>query len=331
MKEKKWLKALIAYLALIAVCAIVIYAIPSIKGMLVSTYLAEQGEINLTNDAEAFVIRDEKVYVAKNAATISRAAKRGKLYKAGSAIVEYSGTGLETGQEKYAYVLSKLGENVLQSEKGTTRYAGYIEYRIDGAEHFLNPEHITEYSLKQLQEAATNPVETAKGKCGVGDPVFKVVKNGKYYLTYYLPNEEATNYYEGNTVTVSVNNSDITAKVYSLRKGKDNTRIILRCGMMYDGCLTDRTVKIKVRTSGAKGLVIKDKSIVEKDGYKGVLVKDKLGNYHFNRISVKADDGDNCIVYQDLFMDEDSNFVETISIYDEIVESPSDKDIENSK
>ena len=332
MKNKKVIGGAIAYGILIAVCILIIYVIPSVRGMLVSTYLAEQGEITLTNEAEAYVVRNKKVYVSKQSTTIKRVAETGKLYKAGSSIVQMSGEGLTDSGGTYNQILSHLGKKTKKTDSGNTKFAGYIEYKIDGAESSLVPRRISKLNHADFDEYTSLDLKsTAKDKCAAGDPIFKVVKNGKYYLIIYVSPEDSERYYEGDDVKVSVGDTNLTAKVDTVKRGKKETKVVLKCGMMYDGCLTDRKVKIVVTTSSAKGLKLEDRSIVTKNKQKGVLVKNKLGNYVFKPICVKADDGQYCVVYQDVFMDEEYNFVETISIYDEIVASPSEKDIKEAE
>ena len=77
--------------------------------------------------------------------------------------------------------------------------------------------------------------------------------------------------------------------------------------------------------------MILTKSIVKKDGRKGVITKDKIGMLKFKAISIKADNGEKAAVYEDIFMDSKGNYVKTISTYDEVVKSPSRRDIKNAK
>ena len=60
---------------------------------------------------------------------------------------------------------------------------------------------------------------------------------------------------------------------------------------------------------------------------KGVFVKNKLGEHVFKPISIKADDGERCVVFSDIYVDENGNFVETIKTYDEIVTAPDEEEI----
>lgn len=330
--KRKWLVGIIAYVGLIAICMLVVYVIPSVRGMLVSTYLAEQGEISLTDEVEAYVVRDERVYVAGKPASVEHIADSSKLYKAGSKVVEMTGEGVPSSGQVYTQILTSLNGKVEATEEGYTKDAGYIVYKVDGYERQLRPKKIKKLEHEILEDASSAVLKkTANGDCAKNDPIFKVVKNGKYYLICFVDNEDAERYYEGQTVSVSVDDQEISARVSLVKKAETETKIVLKCGMMYDSYLTDRKVNIVITTSEAKGLKLEDKSIFEKDGKRGVLVKNKIGEYVFKPVCVKADDGEYCVVYQDVYMDENSNFVETLSIYDEVIAKPSEKDIENAE
>jgi hypothetical protein len=78
--------------------------------------------------------------------------------------------------------------------------------------------------------------------------------------------------------------------------------------------------------------MLEDSSIViTSDGQKGVFIKNKLGEHVFRPIAVKADDGRKCVVYSDIYVDAEGNFVETLKTYDEIVAQPTDEDLKSKK
>ena len=82
----------------------------------------------------------------------------------------------------------------------------------------------------------------------------------------------------------------------------------------------------------AEGLVLEDGSIVEApDGTCGVFVINKLGEHVYTPVRTKADDGTKCVVYSDIYVDENGNYVETIGTYDEVIAEPSEEDIASLK
>lgn len=331
--KRKWLIGIIAYIGLIVICAVVVYVFPSVRGLLTSTYVVEQGELALTDDITGYVIRDEQVYVADRACHVERVAKTGTLYKTGAEAVKFSegGNAATETENKYKAVMSLLGDSVKKTSDGIANSPGYISFYTDGYEGRLCPENIKDIKMSEYEAINTGLMTgTVKGECTQGDPVFKLTKNSKWYVVFFVDKEEADNYYEGDTVDITI--GDVTDKAYvnEVTEGKHVYRIVLKCGFFYKGCLKNRKIEATITTMNARGLLLETKSIVEKDGKRGVLVKDKLGNYTFTPVAIKADDGKTSVAYQDLFMDEKGNFVETIGIYDEIVSRPTKKEIEEA-
>lgn len=355
--RKKWFVAILIYIGLFALCCIVLYAVPSVRGMLERTYIAEYGRIDVSDEVSAFIVRDEKVYVAAQASTINRLAQPDKLVKANTRVVEltpdeaaikeeeaaraetegrYHGskkqaddasTEIELG--KYGEILAELGDNVGVTEQGYTKNAGYISYYVDGAEAKLSTnalDSLTYDDFKKLTDRKA--VEVPEKKCATGQPVFKVTRNGKWYLVYYLDNEDAEKYEAGDTVTVELGGNPVTVTVSRLDQGTKTTKVVLSCKAFFDGFLEMRSLDTKVTVASAEGLVLQDRSIVDApDGRRGVFVKNKLGEHIFKPIRVKADDGTKCVAYSDIYVDDGGNYVETIGTYDEIVTEPSEEDM----
>lgn len=348
---KKWLIAIVVYIGLIAVCCIAIYAVPFLGDKLERTYIAEYGSIDVTDEVSAFIVRDEKVYTASQPSYIKRLAKDGKLIIGNTKVVELTpdengiqaekeaeatgknkgkpGEGLSKG--RYNSIMTELGDSVAVTEDGTSKNAGYVSYHVDGAEAKLSTNAIDDLTYDDFRDLTDrNALTTPKSKCGTGYPVFKIVRNGKWYLVYYLSNEEAEKYYPGQTVNVDMDGSEVTVTVSQTETGKKNTKIVLSCKSFFEGFLEIRNLDTTVTVERADGLLLEDQSIVEApDGKRGVFVKDKLGNHVFKPVKVKADDGRKCVAYSDIYMDEEGNYVETIGTYDEIIANPSDDDIKS--
>ena len=390
--NRKWIVAILTYIGLIALCCIVVYAIPSVKGMLERTYIAEQGSIDVTDEVSGFIVRDEVVYVADRSSTIVRSAESGQLVKAGTRVAELTPTGVdpdeleaseesaaetaeaaeaegdeaagtddkgkedkdkgtetgdadaagdgeaaeETEEEdsagktgKYSKIMKELGDSVVYTQDGTTLDAGYISYNVDGAESKLTISNIDSLSEKDLKDlTGRKSIETPDKKCDKGYPVFKVIRNQKWYLVFFLENDDAAKYIEGDTVDIDINGQPVSVRVARVDSGTKTTKVVLSCKTFYDGFFDTRVLDTTVTFVSATGLVLEDASIVEApDGMIGVFVKNKLGEHVFTPVRIKADNGKKCVVYEDIYVDSDGNFVETIGTYDEIIAEPSEEDI----
>lgn len=355
--KKKWIAGIIIYIALLAASLIVVYAVPSLKGMLEKTYVTEYGKIDIEDEVSAYIVRDETVYVAGQDSEVRILADTNVLTKARTKIVELTPiidesveAAKETGPDadqaaaeaaaqangespdnvsrKYVKLREELGDDVIYSENGKSKTAGYISFFIDGAENSLSTDKIDDLSKSDYDDLTSlRKVSTATGKCGKGDPIFKVTNNSKWYLVFYIDNNAGKKYYEGRNVTVELADKEVSARVKQVQEGKDATKVILSCKTFFEGFLEERSLKTTVTVASAEGLVLQDSSIVKKGEQIGVFVKNKLGEHKFKPISIKADDGERCVVYSDIYVDEEGNFVETIKTYDEIVAEPTEEEI----
>ena len=355
--KKKWITAIIVYAALLTACIVVVYAVPSLRGMLEKTYVTEYGKIDIADEVSAYIVRDETVYVAAQDCEIKRVAETNKLLKAGTRAVEITPilneeteaakeAGPDASQEqaeaaaeaneeapdnisrRYAKVMEDLGDNVRSTEKGYTRDSGYVSFCIDGAEAALSTDRLADLSRSDYEDLTKlRAIDTPDRKCGKGDPVFKVTSNSKWYLVFYIDNKAGEKYYEGRTVSVDISGKNVPVKVAQVQVGKETTKVTLSCKMFFEGFLEERRLDTTVTVASAEGLVLQDSSIVKKGEQIGVFVKNKLGEHKFKPISIKADDGERCVVFSDIYVDEGGNYVETVKTYDEIVAEPSEEEV----
>ena len=379
--NKKWIVAFLVYVGLVALCCIALYVVPSVIGMFERTYIAEHGKIDVADEVSAFIVRDERVYVAAQKSSINRLADSNRLVKAGSRVVELKPTDeaieleeeedaaeadaaaedknaaeskddqkaegdTETSEEpseqdvklgiqgsKYAGILEELGDTYSVTEEGYTRTAGFVSYYVDGAEAKLSTKAIESLNYKDLKDlTGRKAVKVPSKNCGKDYPVFKIVRNRKWYLIYYLSKEDAAKYAAGETVYIKVNDENVPVTVRDVRDEGKKVRITLTCKTFFDGFLEIRNLDTKVTVESAEGLVLEDGSIVEApDGRRGVFVINKLGEHVFTPVRTKADDGTKCVVYSDIYVDENGNYVETIGTYDEVIAEPSEEDIAGLK
>ena len=234
---------------------------------------------------------------------------------------------------KYSGIMKDLGDTYSETEDGTTRTAGYVSYYVDGAEARLSTKAIESLNRDDLKElTGRKAVKTPSKNCGKDYPVFKIVRNRKWYLIYYLKKEDAAKYTAGETVYIEADGENVPVTVRDVRDEGKNTRITLTCKTFFEGFTETRTLDTKVTVESAEGLVLEDGSIVEApDGKRGVFVINKLGEHVFTPVKAKADDGTKCVVYSDIYVDEDGNYVETIGTYDEVIAVPSEDDIASLK
>lgn len=334
MKKKKTLFWGAIYVIALITVLVIVYVLPSVAGLFDRSYVAKYGNVEVKDETEGYIVRNETVYTAGKAGNVKRTVTEGELVKGNSKVVKISGEGASSSSDKYDSLLKKIKKEdaVIGTDNGNTEHPGYITYKLDGLE-YLNSDNIFNMSENQFEKLGKSKIsELSDGKVAKGEPVFKVIENGSWWYIFYADSETANHYAKGQNVKISIANKNMNAVVVGLHKGKGKSaRIILRCRQYFDGFTTGRFEKANVTASSSDGVVILTKSIVKKDGKKGVITKDKIGRLRFKAISIKANNGEKAAVYEDIYMDSKGNYVKTISTYDEVVKSPSRRDIKNAK
>lgn len=331
--SKKWIAAIAIYLGLLTVCLVVLYAVPSVRGILEKTYIAEYGELDVKDEVSAFIVRDERVYLANQSSDVNRLIEEGKLVKAASAVVELTpreGDASTVDSGSYEDIVRELGESAKITEKGYTTESGYVSYSVDGAEAALTTDGMEELTKEDF-EALTDrrSKDTPKSRCRRGEPVFKIVKNGRWFLVYYTDKENGARYNEGSYIYMNVADEDIRVQVYRVEEIGEGTRVILECKSFFEGFLDTRVLETTVTLKSAEGLILQEDSLVERGDQVGVFVKNKIGEHVYKPVQIIASDEGKCVAYSDIYLDADGNFVETIGTYDEIIENPSEDDLKS--
>lgn len=332
MKIKKKHIILGSYLAAVLACILIVYIVPSVAGLFESTYIVEHGSIEVSEQVDAYIVRNETVYSAGKAGTVKQLGKEGELVRVGTAIVDISGEGKEEADDKYVQISSAIGDKLAVTENGATQNAGYICYSVDGAEGKLCYDNIQKIKKDTLKEkCGAKLMDAVSGKCAKGEPVFKIVANGDWWLVFYVSNDNIDRYPLYKTVKITIGDETVSADVAYVKKGKTETKVVLCCSVMMKDYMTMRTADLKVVSASANGLIVQNKSIVERDGKKGVLVKTKLGKNKFIQVAVKATDGEKSALCEDTFFDDKGDEVNTIDVYDEILASPKESDIKDAE
>jgi putative membrane fusion protein len=249
--------------------------------------------------------------------------EEGMLLKQGTKIVQFSGKTPEKADFKYSQVLLKLGENIESNNNNINQAAGVVTYHVDGYEKTLTPENITKFTKEELEKISNTKVlnidETTFYK---GDPIFKIVNNGGWYIIYFVENARANLYEKGKSVTVQFSDDNVNCIVDSIEEIDSYTRIVLSCNRYYIRYPYVRVENISVLISEEQGVIIDNKSIFELNGQTGVYLKNKLDENVFKPVKVIVTDNEKSVVYSKYYNGTDGMPVETIEPYDEVVKSP---------
>lgn len=328
--KKKWIWWGI-YIIAVILLAVIIYAVPSLMGLLDTTYTIESGTVQVKDSVDdAWIIRDDTVYSAKEDASMDALVKDGTLVKGKSRVAALKAGGSQTLGPKYMKLSHKLGKS-MKATDGTVPSGGYVSYSADGYEGTLNSSVLDKVTEKTLKSVGNDSLDLSGSSCAAGQPIFRITKNGTWWLVFFADADQAKKYTVGGKVQTTLEDKTLETTVRSVQKDGDRRRIVLSCKEYHPFYRTERKVSLENVTESDTGLLVETRSIVKIKDREGVLVLDKVGRKHFTPIQIKASNGETAAVYEDLYMNSKGEFVETVNNYDEVVKSPSAKDIKEAK
>ncbi len=177
--------------------------------------------------------------------------------------------------------------------------AGIISYELDGLEDIYSAKRIDEYEPSDFRIIDVNKVDlTEKKKVKYGEPVYKVIDNFTWYIMTEVNVEDMDKLEEGKIIYIKINNDErkTISRIVKLVKEKDKYFMILKLTEYFHEYYRERYLDIHIVKSTYEGLIIPNESIADKDGIKGVYIKDISGIVKFRPIKILTSDNEHTIV-----------------------------------
>ncbi len=323
--KRLWVYLIIA----IAVLYVIIYVIPTITGALKTTYTTTYGNVEIGDQVTAYIVRDEAVYLAEETGNMTIYSKEGDMVKKGARISKLDKKPMDREEEleaiedsKYGHIMDSLTKGAIKKNTGgICQQSGVFSQYIDGYEGIITPSTMAKLDLDDMKRIKEDEVvQTPDSRVLRTEPMYKVVSNAKWYIIFWVDNEDAKKYEEYTDVKVNFEDDQVVAVVYKkVKKTDGKTLVILQLNRLYEKSNQIRTADINVVCHETGGLMLRSDSIKEENGVKGVYVKNTLGNFIFKPIKVLAIKDDITIVEKTYFYDEKGDYVDTVRTYDQVL------------
>lgn len=239
-------------------------------------------------------------------------------------LVSYSLENLKANRDK---LLKQITSNTINSFSQTS---GIVSYLIDGYEEIYSYNDKEDYGYSDFK-AISNKQKLIENHMDVdyGEPIFKVIDNFEWYMVVKIDNIKDIDSYEiGDSINISADKVEGEIKGYIRNINREGNKGTVLCNFntdfqdYYDKRLIDVNI-IKYKYEGFK---IPSKSIVEKDGIKGVYIKDISGIIKFKPIEIlKEEDKFTYINRGDknnkIKVKGSDKLAKTVTIYDEILQN----------
>ncbi len=207
----------------------------------------------------------------------------------------------------------------------TTSTAGILSFKVDGYENLYIPKDFENYTYENLDIPKELKREEENDFTG-----FKIIDNFQWYMGLKIDDIKNLKEYEvGDFLHIRIKDDDreLTGRIVAINKSGNKMVVILRFNAYLEDYFDLRFLSVDIILSEKKGFKIPTKSILDKEGQKGVYIKEFNGIVKFRPISIIDSNKDYTFVnigkngYIDIKGYEKP--VQTINLYDEIFLNPS--------
>ena len=331
---KKTRRILILYLAALVILYIVIFQVPKVSEKFETTQVLENGTLEVSCEATGYLVKDEAICTAGASGDIEYKVSDGTVVKKGTKIASIKedeaaeeqtaeGAAEESAVDgKYEKYLEQLKGFDLLCESTKAPVSGVLSMSMDGCEKYLSIGNLDNIKKEEVEALDFSQQELEREHVNKGEPIFKVSSDDNWYIITWVEKADAKKYEDGEKVRITIGESNMDARVDSIKKDGEFYRMVFYLNVYYEDFCTAREVDMNVVQSNTVGLIVDNECIIEKNGQEGVYVKTKDGDTYFKPIKVKITDGKQSVIYESIYVNDEYEQVETVSVYQEVLRHP---------
>jgi putative membrane fusion protein len=330
----------VVFVAAVAGLYVAIFVIPDLKGALRKTAVLEYGNLAISDEVTAYIIRDETVYLAAHTGEIRYYVGEGVKVRKDVKLLDIvagsepsaSETSAEMGAEtesestEMAALQSRIGENGVVLDRNAAQESGVVSYYIDGYESLFSFGNLSALTRERVSDVSGPAVNVTRhdGRVRRGEPIYKLSDNTQWYMVFWFDKSSGAvvNYKSGETVAVRMPSGEVSGRIEDVVDQGGAWMILLGFDRYYENLAQLRCADATVTVADYKGLLVDNESIASRDGTVGVYAKQKSGDFKFVPVNVLRSDGVRSIISMSSFLDAEGKRVGTVNIYEEILRDP---------
>lgn len=193
---------------------------------------------------------------------------------------------LETAMKRKSEIVNKLKQsNIIY----TAEQSGIVTRVIDGFEDEFSSKNINKFDVEDFRDLeVVKSTASEKEELEIGNPIFKIIEDQKWYIITKIEGENLEKLNKGDLVSVQINKNKnkMDATIFKINKSKEDVFLILEMDQHLHDFYKDRYVDLRIIKKVYSGLKIPQDSIFEKDGVKGVFIKDISGVVKFRPVKI---------------------------------------------
>ena len=324
---KKTRRILLLYLAALVALYIVVFQMPKMSDKFETTQVLENGTLEVSCGVEGYIVKDEAICLCGKTGVIDYKVADGTVVKKGTKIESIDDSDTNKDKEhkvkgKYQDYLDRLKGYDLLLESSVAPISGVFSMTMDGNEKALCIANLDKIRKEDAESLDLKELNLEREKVNEGEPVFKISSDDAWYIICWVEKADAKKYEEGEKVRITIDESTLDAHVRTIKREGDFYKMIFYLNVYYEDFCSARKVAMTVVQSNTMGLIVDNECIIEKDGQKGVYVRDKDGDTYFRPIKVKITDGKQSVIYESIYINDKYEQVETVRVYQEVLRHP---------
>ena len=236
------------------------------------------------------------------------------------------GQGIEALKEQRLSLQNQINSNNIRYY---SKRSGIVSYHIDGYENVYRPQDFENYTfdniiINEIEEQKLDQYEITTGK-----PVFKIINNFEWYMAIKVEDKTQVEQYEiGQPLVFELDNkTELNGKIINLNISNNNIVIVLKLNTYLHEDYNLRFAPISIINYKKEGLKIPTDVIIEKEGKKGVYIKEIHGIVRFRQIDILGVEDDYTFINKGnnngyIHFEGDEKPKKTVTLYDEIFMEP---------
>ncbi len=313
------------YIGLLLLLYFIVFIVPKITDIFDTTQILENGNLEVSCEANGYLIKEEAVCIAAKTGDIKYKVNSGTVVKKGSEISKIKADDVDKDREvksTFKDYLDRLKDYDLLVTTNEAPVSGIFSTTIDGYEKYFSVKNLDKITKEEAEKNLGKQLELERNSVRKGEPIYKISNDDYWYLLTWIDKEESKKFNEGEKVRIELPKSTVDAKVYSIKKEGDAYKAVFLLNAYYEDFVSERKVPMTIIQSDTVGLIVDNDCIIEKDGQKGVYVKTKDGDVYFRPIKIKITDGNQSVIYDSIYVNDKYEQVETVYAYQEVLRHP---------
>lgn len=232
---------------------------------------------------------------------------------------------LESLEKKRQEVAKQISSNIINC---FSKEAGIVSFNIDGYEEIYSSNHKEDYNYSDFKKIVSKQKLTKDNShIKAEEPIFKIIDNFQWYMIIKIENiKDINSYKEGDSILLTGDQIDGELKGYIKKINREKNKGLILCKFNTDfhNYYGKRHMEVNIIKYKHDGFKIPTRSIVEKDGTKGVYIKGISGIIKFKPIEIlKEEDKETYITSGDknnnIKVRGSDKPIRTVTTFDEIL------------